>query len=316
MFRNENAILARAPIAVLYNCCVNTDPSSAVNQATFGALAGGVTLMQANFSDHAFARHSHDCFTIATTTHGIQRFRCKGRQYDSQVGDFVLFNPDDDHDGRPGTADGFRYTLWYIPNDVVTDGEPARSLYFANPHVTDRALAAQFATLSFDLAEASNETLRAQSLMRAFLDQMLRRHGEAAVRATVPLHDASAAALNRVKDYIRAYYAHDLTVSDLAAVAGLSRAHLTRAFSAAFHMPPHVYLNAVRISQAQARIRRGMPLAMVAPDCGFADQSHLTRRFKGGVGVTPSAWRAMLSSRPRQPSASSENRAALPSVSR
>jgi hypothetical protein len=31
------------------------------NQATFGALANGVTLMQANFSDHAFERHSHDC---------------------------------------------------------------------------------------------------------------------------------------------------------------------------------------------------------------------------------------------------------------
>ena len=58
-------------------------------------------------------------------------------------------------------------------------------------------------------------------------------------------------------------------------------------------MPPHVYLNAVRVMQAQACIRRGMPLAMVALACGFADQSHLTRRFKGSVGVTPSAWRTM-----------------------
>jgi AraC-like DNA-binding protein len=34
-----------------------------------------------------------------------------------------------------------------------------------------------------------------------------------------------------------------------------------------------------------------MPLASVALECGFADQSHLTRRFKGAVGVTPAAWR-------------------------
>jgi AraC-like DNA-binding protein len=58
-------------------------------------------------------------------------------------------------------------------------------------------------------------------------------------------------------------------------------------------MPPHVYLNAVRVSEAQKRIRLGMPLATVALECGFADQSHFTRRFKGSVGVTPAAWRRM-----------------------
>nr|WP_081983984.1 AraC family transcriptional regulator [Massilia sp. JS1662] len=61
----------------------------------------------------------------------------------------------------------------------------------------------------------------------------------------------------------------------------------------ACHVPPHVYLNAVRIAQAQALIRLGTPLAAVALECGFADQSHLTRRFKGSVGATPSAWQRM-----------------------
>jgi AraC-like DNA-binding protein len=36
-----------------------------------------------------------------------------------------------------------------------------------------------------------------------------------------------------------------------------------------------------------------MPLADVALACGYADQSHFTRRFKGSVGVPPSAWRGM-----------------------
>lgn len=274
------------------------DPRPTVNQATFGALANGVTLMQADFADHAFERHSHDCFVVGTTTHGIQRFRCKGRQYDSQVGDFVLFNPDEDHDGRPGTRDGFRYTIWYVPLDFVAGGDTAdsglaRTSYFARPHVTDRLMAERFGLLSARLGEAPVESLRTESLMRAFLGTLLQRHGERALTAATPSFDASAAALARVRDYIRTCYARDMTVSDLAGVAGLSRAHLTRAFGAAYHMPPHVYLNAVRIHQAQARIRRGMPLTMVALECGFADQSHLTRRFKGSVGVTPSAWRKM-----------------------
>lgn len=277
---------------------MHSDSRQAGNHATFGALTSGVTLMQASFSDHAFERHSHDCFAIATTTFGVQRFRCKGKQYDSQAGDFVLFNPDDDHDGRPGTAAGFRYTIWYVPDEFVSsslgfDGGSARRRYFSRPHVVDRVLAEQFGALSASLTQTASESLRVESLMQAFLGTMLERHGEQPGAATALSHKVSAAALVRVKDFIRAHYADDVTVSDLAAGAGLSRAHLTRAFSAAYHMPPHVYLNAVRIAQAQTRIRLGMPLAMVALECGFADQSHLTRRFKGSVGVTPSAWRSM-----------------------
>lgn len=277
---------------------MHSDSRQAGNYATFGALTNGVTLMQASFSDHAFERHSHDCFAIATTTYGIQRFRCKGKQYDSQAGDFVLFNPDDDHDGRPGTSDGFRYTIWYVPDEFVRsslgleDGS-ARGRYFSRPHVSDRVLAGQFSKLSASLTEAPAESLRVESLMRAFVGTMLRRHGERAQSGATPSPNAGAATLERMREYLRTHYANDITVSELAAAAGLSRAHLTRAFSAAYHMPPHVYLNAVRIAQAQTRIRLGMPLTMVALECGFADQSHLTRRFKGSVGVTPSAWRTM-----------------------
>jgi len=201
----------------------------------------------------------------------------------------VLFNPDDDHDGCRGTADGFRYTMWYVPAAFVAscvDG----NRYFSSPHATDRQLAGTFGALSASLAQTPAESLRAETLMRAFLGAMLARHGERLHPGTGP---SRAATLARVKDYIRTYYARDVTVSDLAAVAGLSRAHLTRAFTAAYHMPPHVYLNAVRIAQAQALIRLGTPLAAVALECGFADQSHLTRRFKGSVGVTPSAWHKM-----------------------
>ncbi|WP_338765603.1 AraC family transcriptional regulator [Massilia sp. METH4] len=303
--KGESAILALPASVVLYNRCMSPDPRQPLNQATFGALANGVTLMRASFADHAFERHSHDSFAIGTTTHGIQRFRCKGRQYDSQPGDFVLFNPEDDHDGRGGTEDGFRYTIWYVPEEFITSGVtadgPARERYFSKPHVTDAEMAERFSRLSISLAETPAESLRVESLMLAFLGTMLCRHGERPESTVMARLDAGAAALARAKDYIRTCYANDMTVSDLAAAAGLSRAHLTRAFSAAYHMPPHMYLNAVRIAQAQARIRLGMPLALVALECGFADQSHLTRRFKGSVGVTPSAWRTMTCAGAKSP---------------
>jgi AraC-like DNA-binding protein len=38
-------------------------------------------------------------------------------------------------------------------------------------------------------------------------------------------------------------------------------------------------------------MRAGVPLAQVAMACGYADQSHFARRFKGSTGVAPAQWR-------------------------
>lgn len=283
---------------VLYNCCMLPSSPGHIhllrNQATVDRLAEGVTLMEASFADHSFARHSHDGFAIGVTTHGIQRFRCKGRQHDSLPGDFVLFNPDDDHDGQAGSAEGFRYLIWYVPEALVRastgeDEQAGGRRYFARPHARDAALAARFQQLSRSMVALPSESLRNEILVSGVLRSLLQRHGQAAGPVSA---QASAARLDNVKDYIREYYASDISVSDLAAVAGLSRVHLTRAFSSAYHMPPHVYLNAVRIARARQQIGQGRALAEVALDCGFVDQSHLTRRFKACTGVTPSQWKA------------------------
>jgi len=264
------------------------------NDVRFTALAPGVTLMRAQFTDHAFERHSHDCFTIGVTAAGIQRFRCKGQRHDSLPGELVLFNPDEDHDGQRGSAAGFRYATWsvataFVQSCVDRDAGLAGVPYFALPHVVDPAIAAAFGQLTHTLMAAPHEALRAEVLLRTFFGRLLVRHGEQA-QAVAPRH-AGMANLLRVKEYIRAHFQRELTVTELAGVAGLSRAHLTRAFTAAFHTPPHVYLNAVRIAHAQLLMRGGMPLAEVASVCGFADQSHFARRFKGSTGVSPAGWR-------------------------
>jgi AraC-like DNA-binding protein len=261
------------------------------NQVVFAPLAEGVTLRQAQFTDYAFERHSHDCFTIGVTAQGIQRFRCKGQRHDSLPGDVVLFNPDEDHDGQRGSAAGFRYATWSVSTAFVAscldrDAGLAGVPYFAASHVVDPDIARAFWRMTHTLLATPSESLRAEVLLRAFFTALLSRHGEDA-RAAAP----RPAHLQRVKDYMRAHFQRELTVTELAQVAGLSRAHLTRAFTAAFHTPPHVYLNAVRIAHAQTLLRAGVALAEVASLCGFADQSHFARRFKGSTGVAPSAWR-------------------------
>jgi AraC-like DNA-binding protein len=257
----------------------------------------GVTLMQAHFTRHTFERHSHDTYSIGCTRSGVQTFHCGGTLHASLPGDLVLFNPDEAHDGQPGTGQGFGYSIFYVPESVMAncadrDAGLRMPRYFTQPVVRDAALGALYEQAAQAMAQP-RESLRADALMRELLLRVLQRHGEAGARnlRTAP---AGAQRLRRVREFVEANYSQDLTVQALAQAAGLSRAHLSRAFAQEFGVPPHVYLNTVRVRQAQAAMLRGEPLAEVAAACGFADQSHFTRRFKGAVGVAPAEWLRQL----------------------
>jgi AraC-like DNA-binding protein len=46
----------------------------------------------------------------------------------------------------------------------------------------------------------------------------------------------------------------------------------------------------LRVARARTLIAAGVLLSRITYDAGFADQSHLTRRFKASMGMTPSAY--------------------------
>jgi AraC-like DNA-binding protein len=102
--------------------------------------------------------------------------------------------------------------------------------------------------------------------------------------------EGQATWLRRARDFIEAHHDGDLTIGEVAAVAGVSRVHLSRAFKAAFDMPPRVHLHGVRLQHGMDLLRQGAPIAEVAVRVGFVDQSHFTRRFKIAFGITPGAW--------------------------
>lgn len=274
-------------------------PSGAQDWARFQAAPlAGSTLMHAHFRQHAFERHSHETYSIGLTRSGVQTFHCGGRLHASLPGDVILFNPDEAHDGQRGAPEGFGYSILYLPQaavDACTDRQAGLRLprYFRSPVVRDAGLAALLARAMAAVPQAG-ERLRAEELLAELVALILLRHGEAGARAPT-LPSRAGDRVQRVRDYLHAHYAEDVTVDDLASVAGLSRAHLTRAFTRHFGVPPHLYLNAVRLRQAQAAMLAGQPLAQAAVACGFADQSHFTRRFKGAVGTSPARWlRQML----------------------
>lgn len=105
-------------------------------------------------------------------------------------------------------------------------------------------------------------------------------------RPQQPKHEASAG-LSRARECLHEADDGWIDLDTLAAEAGISRFHLLRSFKQRYGLPPHAYQVGLRIAKAQRLLRRRLPVAQVAAECGFTDQSHLTRHFKQALGVTP-----------------------------
>jgi AraC-like DNA-binding protein len=99
--------------------------------------------------------------------------------------------------------------------------------------------------------------------------------------------------LLRAKDLADARYFEPLGVDDLAHAAGLSRAHFSREFRAAFGESPHSYLLTRRMERAAALLRTtDRSVAEVCLSVGLQSIGSFTTSFKRTYGVTPTAYRA------------------------
>jgi AraC-like DNA-binding protein len=87
-------------------------------------------------------------------------------------------------------------------------------------------------------------------------------------------------------------------VSGLAAETGWSDRHLRSMFSAETGLTPKAAARVIRFDRARRLLQRraaaGSPLLLadLAADCGYSDQAHLAREFRGLAGLPPSAWLA------------------------
>lgn len=88
-------------------------------------------------------------------------------------------------------------------------------------------------------------------------------------------------------------YAEPIGVSDLAAVAGLSRAHFSREFSRTFGESPKAYLMTRRLERAAALLRdTDRQVSEICLDVGLVGLGSFTTSFKRHFGKTPMEYRA------------------------
>lgn len=254
-------------------------------------------LVAATSRNHVFPRHFHDTYVIRVQKSGLEEFYYRQASHVSPAGSIVVIHPDEVRTGRGASEEDWAYRAFYpsptLIHEVVSESGLKSLPFFSAPVIVDPNLSHSLNHLH-NLLEVSGDSLERQAAFLATMRTLITRHARVSTAPQPTRAERRAAKIAR--EYIEANFRDNLSLDQLASLAGLNRFYFLRSFRKEVGLPPHEFLTQVRIERAKKLLIRGMPIAQVALETGFVDQSHLTHRFKRFVGLTPKQYSQQSSS--------------------
>lgn len=247
-------------------------------------------LLRAHYITHTFAPHTHEEYAVGVVVSGAEQFHYRRAHHVAPAGQLVFVNPGEVHTGESVTAEGWQYRMFYpapaLLERILTELTGKRGILPFFPHavVNDPATVKVMAQVHHAL-EHEPASLAREALFWQVFSQLIVRHSDH--RLTVRSVAPDPWAVAQCRAYLEAHYAAPVTLDELAAHVHFSPYHLLRLFRQSTGLPPHAFLNGVRVRRAKEFLAAGLSPADVAQRVGFADQSHLNRHFKRIVGTTP-----------------------------
>jgi AraC-like DNA-binding protein len=257
------------------------------------AAVEGVDLLRARYVTHRYGRHAHETYTFGLIEAGVEEFDYGSNVFRAGAGAVALLDPDVVHTGQAATPAGWRYRVLYPRVSVVTEVAAELGWHTGTPRFPQTVVydsgSAALLRAAHRAAEHGDQ-LASSTLLRTALAGLLERHAAPGpVNGTAAVRRAPHA-VGAVRELLAARIADPPSLAELAALTGLSQFALLRAFRDATGLPPHAYLNQLRVRRARQLLDDGLAPAEVAAETGFADQAHLARHFKRVVGVPPAAY--------------------------
>lgn len=245
-------------------------------------------LLHASNLTHDYPPHIHEQQCIVLVHHGSETTTLRGSAYKALPGCIFALNPEELHSSLSIDAEyrAFKIQaeeLRRIATEVLgfTSGPP----YFADFLIHDRHIFNSLLYLYRKL-EQNNSMLQQESEFISTMANLLVRHGKK-IPARQKIHRKEDRKVDMVREYLKAGYSENISLSQLTSLTNLDRFYLLRAFANQVGVPPHEFQTQIRIAHARELIRKGHSISDAALRTGFFDQSHLSRHFKRIVGMTP-----------------------------
>ncbi|WP_170131166.1 AraC family transcriptional regulator [Deinococcus yavapaiensis] len=252
---------------------------------------GGLDVLQARFVKQAFARHTHEEFTVGVVHQGAAEFWNRGAERVAPDGSVMLINADEVTTGHSFVEDGYLHLVLYPSAEQLravaaqVAGKRVETPFFPESVAFAPEVAHRLTVAHRVLSDFTASRLTRDAVLQAALVSLVSTLSEA--RGTPAPLGQERAAVREARAYLDAHAVEDVSLDDLAGVSGLSAFHLSRVFREEVGLPPHAYQVQARVRRAQAWLAAGWGLAEVALAAGFNDQSAFSNQFKRHVGVTP-----------------------------
>jgi AraC family transcriptional regulator len=132
-------------------------------------------------------------------------------------------------------------------------------------------------------------------LALAVASRVVARHSSVAKLTEQRNEGLTGRRLKQVLSFIEDQLAEDLSLEQIAAVAGVSPSHLNKLFRISMGAPLHQYLIQRRVERAKTLLMQdGLSMADIALAAGFAHQSHMARQMRRVLGMPPRAMKRLL----------------------
>ena len=247
----------------------------------------GFRVVSARFPPGAsLPSHSHDRATVAVVLRGSFEESVRGSTQGCATAT-VLMEPAGEPHGNRFEARGAD-VLIVQPDPACREMlDPFVRILDRGGHLRDPGVAGLAARVAVELRDADEVTpLAVTGLVLEMLARTARVDIAAAAAGRPP------AWLTQARDLLHDSWREPLRVSDIAHAVGVHPVHLSRSFRAEYGLPVSGYVRRLRVEWAARRLTdTDEPIASIAVQAGFTDQSHLTRTLRAQLGVTPRQWR-------------------------
>ncbi len=240
-----------------------------------------------------FGDHIHNGHVLWVNSSGGERFRLRGHSNILQPGSVSIIEPGVVHSNSPLSEQSRHLRSLYLGEEFFRYLDKLYTGYGGRTHDLPSTVINHHEhwrqTIALHQAViAEEEQVRIEEL----IIQLFSGLAKTAFGESLDAGDLGNAhqTLGRVVEYMHERVGEEVSLEDLAEIAGCTSFHLIRQFREYLRMSPHAYLIQLRLERAKELLDQGVSIADAAFLSGFSDQSHLTRRFKQRYGLPPGGY--------------------------
>lgn len=239
--------------------------------------------------DWTSLKHSHHFCELFYVKNGKGQFLIEDEVIPIQKDDLVLVNPNVAHTEISFHAEPLEYVILGVEGVVFSFAEQSEYMILHCKNDT-QTLLFYFSTLLKEITEKKPDyELACEKLLEVLMIQLSRYSNFSYnLVSTQTLHRECS----KVKHYIDAHYAQDLSLDALANLAHLNKYYFVHVFTNTFGISPISYLQKKRIlASCELLTETDYSIGEIAQLTGFSSQSYFSQCFLKQCGMTAGEYR-------------------------